>query len=367
MAKLDIRTPPQRRLGGLLDKAGPTPDEITLFTQELSWMIAAGVPLGRAFDLLSAEAADGRLGPVLRAIRARLRAGSGLADAMRQQGTVFPETYLRLVALAEVSGTLPLVLNRIHAGRAQAQALRRKVGSALVYPSFLLLVAFAAITLIGLAVVPQMRAILPPEPLAGGGDQAIRRLIGLSDWLRANKLSVLFVGIGGVLLGRILLARPAIRLAISNISVRLPGVGPVLIAARLSEMTRTMAMLTEAGLPFAEALRLTRRTTTAPRLARTLERMEAALRSGQDVTMALRDDTTMPPLLVSLLKVGQETGNMGQSLRQAAEVFEEKTSIALERALTLMEPAIILVISVGVGSLIYLVIGALMSVNDLFL
>ena len=69
---------------------------------------------------------------VLRAIRARLRAGSGLADAMRQQGTVFPETYLRLVALAEVSGTLPLVLNRIHAGRAQAQALRRKVGSALV-------------------------------------------------------------------------------------------------------------------------------------------------------------------------------------------------------------------------------------------
>jgi general secretion pathway protein F len=125
-------------------------------------------------------------------------------------------------------------------------------------------------------------------------------------------------------------------------------------------------MLTEAGLPLAEALRLTRRSTASSELSRLLEGMENALRAGQDVTQPLREVRGVPPLLSSLIRVGQETGNMARSLTQAAQVFEEKTRIALDRALVLLEPAIILLISVGVGGLIYTVIGALMSVNDLF-
>ena len=113
-------------------------------------------------------------------------------------------------------------------------------------------------------------------------------------------------------------------------------------------------------------MRLTRRSTVAGDLARVLEAMENALRAGQDVTQPLRAARGVPPLLSSLIRVGQETGNMARSLTQAAEVFEEKTRIALDRALVLLEPAIILLISVGVGGLIYTVIGALMSVNDMF-
>ena len=92
-----------------------------------------------------------------------------------------------------------------------------------------------------------------------------------------------------------------------------------------------------------------------------------ALREGVDVTVPLREDASVPPLLASLMKVGQETGSLGQSLSHAAAIFEEKTRSALDRSLALLEPALILIISIAVGSLIYLVIGALMSVNDLFL
>ena len=349
-----------------LGRSGPSADEITLFTQELSWMIDAGVPLGRAFDLLAREAPERTMGPVLTAIRADLRAGTSLAEAMRRRDGVFPETYLRLVAMAEHAGNLPVVLARLHAGRAQMQALRRRVGSALIYPSFLMLVAVAAILMIGLAVVPQMRAILPPEPMPDGGDRAIRRLIAISDWIAANRglcLAAVAATVGALWLA---LRQPAVQRWLGALAQRLPGLGPLLVAARLSEMTRTLALLTEAGLPLAEALRLTRRTTRAPALAEMLDRMEAALRAGQDLTAPLRADRTIPPLLVSLLRVGQETGNIGQSLGQAARVFEEKTRLALDRALTLMEPAIILLISAGVGAIIYVVIGALMSVNDLF-
>ena len=345
---------------------GTTPDDITLFTQELSWMIGAGVPLGRAIDLLTADPGQSRFQPVLLAIRGELRAGASLADALTRQGAVFPEGYLRLVALAEGTGTLPMVLQRLHAGRSQAQALQRKLGSALVYPAFLLLVALAAIGLIALAVVPQMRSVLPAEPRADGADAAIRRLIGLSDWISTHALLAglgVAVGLGGLAL---LLRLPTVQAAITAGATHLPVVGKLILTARLAEMTRSLAMLTEAGLPLAEALRLTRRGTGAGDLGNVLEEMENALRSGQDVTQPLRTARGVPPLLSSLIRVGQETGDMGRSLTQAAQVFEEKTRIALERAMVLLEPAIILLISVGVGGLIYTVIGALMSVNDLF-
>ncbi len=352
-------------MASLFAKA-PTADDLTLFTQELSWMIGAGVPLGRAIDLLAGGAAQSRLQPVLLAIRAELRAGASLAEAMARQGTVFPEAYLRLVALAEGTGTLPMVLQRLHAGRAQAQALQRKLGSALVYPAFLLLVALAAMALIALAVVPQMRAVLPPEPRADGADAAIRRLIDLSDWVTGHA-SIVGLAVALVLAAlAVLLRQTAVQRAITTAATYVPVLGPLILTARLAEMTRSLAMLTEAGLPLAEALRLTRRSTVAGDLARVLEAMENALRAGQDVTQPLRSARGVPPLLASLIRVGQETGNMARSLSQAAEVFEEKTRIALDRALVLLEPAIILGISVGVGSLIYTVIGALMSVNDMF-
>lgn len=344
----------------------PTADDITVFTQELSWMIGAGVPLGRAIDLLAGEASQSRLQPILLAVRAELRAGASLADALTRQGSVFPEAYLRLVALAEGTGTLPMVLQRLHAGRAQAQALQRKLGSALVYPAFLLLVALAAVALIGLAVVPQMRAVLPPVPRADGADAAIRRLIDVSDWVTGHAAIVgmgVALGLAGLAL---LLAQAAVQRALTQAATHVPVVGKLILTARLAEMTRSLAMLTEAGLPLAEALRLTRRSTAAGDLARVLEAMENALRAGQDVTQPLRDARGVPPLLSSLIRVGQETGNMARSLTQAADVFDEKTRIALDRALVLLEPAIILLISVGVGGLIYTVIGALMSVNDMF-
>lgn len=345
---------------------GPTPDDITLFTQELSWMVGAGVPLGRAIDLLAGEAGQGRLQPVLVAVRGDLRAGASLADALARRGEVFPEAYLRLIALAEGTGTLPMVLQRLYAGRSQAQALKRKLGSALVYPGFLLLVALAAMALIGLAVVPQMRSVLPPEPRADGADASMRRLIEASDWLTGHAV-LAGLGVAVALVAVALLLRvPAVQSGFVTLATALPVLGPLILTARLADMTRSLAMLTEAGLPLAEALRLTGRSTGGGDLSQLLEAMENALRAGQDVTQPLRDARGVPPLLSSLIRVGQETGDIARSLGQAAHVFEEKTRIALDRALVLLEPAIILLISVGVGGLIYTVIGALMSVNDLF-
>ena len=352
-----------------LMRRGPRPSEaeITLFTQELAWMLRSEVPLGRAIDLLLTEAGTGAMAPALRGMRADLRAGSSLAEAMGHQGDTFPQTYLRLVAMAERAGTLPMVMARLHEGRARAAEWRKRVSSAMIYPAFLLLVALAAVALIVLAVLPQLRAILPETPAPGGSDRAIRQAIALSDWIAAHGVVTVLGALGVMAAMSAVLARPRVRLALTETAARLPVIGGLIRQARLAELTRTLAMLIEAGLPLDEALRLARRATPAPALVALLKRMENALREGVDVTVPLREDASVPPLLASLMKVGQETGSLGQSLSHAAAIFEEKTRSALDRSLALLEPALILIISIAVGSLIYLVIGALMSVNDLFL
>lgn len=347
-------------------RPAPSAEDITLFTRELGWMTGAGVPLGQAFDLLVAEGQGGPLGPALRGIRAELRAGSGLAEAMAAQGDTFPEPYIRLIGMAEMADSLPLVLDRLHAGRLRLAALRRRISGAMIYPAFLVAVAVAAVGLIAFAVLPQLRGILPEQPAPNGADAPIRRLLSISDAVTGHLGLVALVTVVAWGAGWFLLRQPALRRALSGAVLRLPVLGPLVMMARLSEGIRSLAMLTEAGLPLGEALSLTRRATPQPRLARMFAEMEAALRAGGDITQPLRADPLVPKALVSLLRVGLETGQMARSLGQAADAFEDKTRLALERALALLEPVIILIISVGVGGMIYTVIGALMAVNDLF-
>jgi general secretion pathway protein F len=355
----------QQRRHGLFTRKRVSDEDVTLFTQELSWMIAAGIPLGRAVDLLATEAGSEGIGPALRTVRGDLRAGGNLSDALAAHPALFPAVYTSLVGLAEQAGTLAEVLAWLHNSRVDAQALRRKIRSAMIYPGFLVCVAITAVAVIMLAVIPQMKAIAPADGAAKGA--AMGRLIAISDWL-AVYWPYLLGGLAGAgVLISLMLQRASVRRALQEALSRLPVIGPVHRTFHLAELTRTLAMLTEAGLPLADALRLARRTTAAPRLARVVAGMEAALRAGDDVTGPLRAAPNIPPLLVSLLRVGMETGEIGPSLRQASRIFDDKTRHATERGLAVLEPAIILVISSVIGGIIYIVVGALMAVNDLFI
>ncbi len=342
-----------------------TAEDVTLFTQELSWMVAAGVPLGRAIDLLLLDAVGSAMEPALRTMRTELRAGRSLAHALESQSALFPASYARLVGLAETAGTLPQVLERIHLARANEQALRNKIRSAMIYPTFLITVAIAAVAVILMAVVPQLKVIVPEGENTDAS--ALTRLVGLSDWLSAHWPMMSVGMIVCIFAATAALRQPAIKRTVVEVLAAVPIIGPVIRAMRLAEALQTLAMLTDAGLPLADALRLARKTTFAPKLADALGQMEAALRAGGDVTAPLQDKARFPPILVSLIRVGMETGSITTALRQAGQIFDDKTRRATERALAVMEPAIILLISGVVGGIIYVIVDALMAVNDMLI
>lgn len=320
-------------------------------------MMRAGIPLTRALDALASHAGLS-MKPLLDSLRAGLRAGHPLSEALARHPKHFPESYVQMVRVAESSGTLAEVLERLHAGRARMGQLRRKIISALTYPAFLVLVALAALVFILTTVIPQLKAAVAASSKQSG---AIGGLIGFSDFLIEWKWQLLML---------LALLALAIVTALRQRVVRewlalLPGIRNLTQSVLLAEMCRALALLLNNGVTLADALRLTA-PILSPRAAGVLMgRMEQALRRGEDFLAPVEGSLILPPLLSNLMRVGVETGKLNQSMEEAALIYEEKLETALERALVLIEPAIIILVSGIVATLVYTVFGALISVNDL--
>lgn len=354
-------------MGDLIDMLRAKPrkasaNEVTLFTQELAWMLRAGIPLGKALDSLGGSDATPSMGPVLAGLRANVRAGTSFSDALAKMGDVFPDAYVNMVRIAEASGTLPIVLERVHADRARSTRLRSKIVSALTYPAFLLLVAAGAMAFILGTVVPQLGSLVA---VSGKSEGAISNLIALSAWVRSHGMLLLLGAAGFATLLSMALAKPANRIWLADQLLRLPAIGPVLQSALLAQFCRSVSLLLGAGISFSEALRLCGPLLFSARFRAAITNMEAALRRGEDFLAPLVASRMAPGLLIQLLRVGNETGNLQQGLSEAAVIYEEKLDHALERALALAEPLIIVCVSGVIGLLVYTVIGALISVNDL--
>lgn len=350
------------------DKKPFAPAEITRFTQELSWLLSAGLPLARALALLAQEASNPATSERLRHVGEILAGGEPLSVALRTSaGAHFPPTYLRMIGAAERSGTLPVVLQRIYAARLRSETLRQRVRKAMIYPVFVLVVALIASAVILLAVVPQLRAVLPPESAASADTGPILRLLALSDSLAAGwpwiAAGLFFVGLAAWFA----LTRPGAQQSLLVFSGRLPLFGALLRGLWLVETAATLSMLLDAGMTFADALRLTRGITPSATLDRALADMEGALRKGTPATDVLARHVVIPPVFGSLLRVGLETGNLGRSFGQLVEVLDARILQSTETVLLLLEPLSILVVALAVGGLIYLVIDALMAANTVLL
>ncbi|CAN5232478.1 type II secretion system F family protein [soil metagenome] len=341
----------------------PSFNDITLFTREMSWLLQAGLTLSKALDVLADEIRTPRLAPVLARIRSGIRGGQSLHDTLAGLNGVFSPYYINMVEIAEASGTLVPVLQRIAAAREREQATRRKLVSALSYPALLICLAIAAVTFILLTVVPRLKDLIvgsgAPVPAEA------RRIIALSDWLLANGWSLLVVLAFGLTSLAFALRRAGFRSAIYKLAIKLPFVGSVLRTGLAVQFSRSLATLLAAGVSLPAALSLLRPAFTLPEVRNVIGRMETALRRGEDFVAPLEQSHLFPGLLARMLRVGEETGDFVPGIQHATVIFEEKLEIVIERTLTVLEPLIIVAVSAMIAVIIASIIGAIVSVNDL--
>jgi general secretion pathway protein F len=346
---------------GLFSRPGPA--EVTTFTRDLGLLLKAGARLDDALELLASDADVGRLRPVVGKLRAALLSGESLAEAVGAHPTLFPPMYVALVRVGEVSGTLDQVLEMLGAERARSEQMRRKVTDAMQYPLFVLIAAVCVMLFFILFVLPQFSSVL--QDFGTKSDSALSVFIHLSEFMRANGTALSLAG--AILIASIwmLLRRPSTRATIVGTIARAPGVAGIFQFYRTSLFSRNLGVLLGSGVSLTATLRIL---VDIMAVTGSVEVWIAAadrVRHGGKLSDALSASSSLPPMAVRMLRLGEETGQLPVLAGRVAEFYEAKLQRSLDRIVGIIGPLAIVTISAVVGGLIVSVMTALLSVTQL--
>ncbi len=337
--------------------------ELSLVTRQMATLLESGLTMEQSLNALIEEAAEPLTREVLAGVKTEITAGSSLAGALGVYGNSFPDFYRALVHGGEESGALPTVLQHLADYLDARQAMRQKTSLALIYPILVTAVAVMIVTGLLIYVVPQVVQVFQQSrqslPLL------TRALISLSDFLRANwpYLVALIVGAGAA--ARLLLRRPAARRRWHVLLLRMPWVGSLIRGVNTSRFASTLAILVGGGVPLLAALSAGARVMTNMVMAEAIERTIGRVREGESLARALGETRAFPPLLVHLVASGEASGKLEQMLERVARLETQALERRLAVFLTVLEPAMILVMGGIVLLIVLAILLPIIEINQL--
>lgn len=346
-------------------KAGRlSPKALALTTRQLATLISVS-PLEEALRNLMLQADRPNVRRVLEGVHAGVIEGRRLSDAMGQQGAAFPPLYRAMTAAGEQSGALQPILERLADGLERDEVVRGKVLTALVYPCVLAVVALGVIVAMMTYIVPkvvdQFDSMGQTLPLL------TRLVIGLSDLMRDWGWLMALILAAGIAVGLIARRREAVRLRLDAWVLRLPLVGRLTRDLHGARMARTLSTMIAAGLPVLEGLTITARTVSNRALRRATEQMAEAVREGGGLSAAMRRAEVFPPILVYMTASGESSGRLEPMLERAADYLEREFSNFTAVMLSLLEPAIIVVMGGIVAVIVLSILLPILQINTLAL
>ena len=343
--------------GGKLDAR-----TLALTTRQLSTLVSVA-PIEEALRTIALQADRPAVRRVLEGVHAGVMEGRRLSDAMALQGQAFPPLYRAMVSAGETSGALEPILERLADGLERDQTVRGKVITALVYPAVLAVVALGVIGALMTFVVPkvvdQFDSMNQTLPLL------TRLVIGVSDLMRdwgwLTGLVLLLAGLAAA----VALRNPAIRLRADTALLRLPLIGRLIRDLHGAKMARTLSTMIAAGLPVLEGLTITARTVSNRALRAATETMADAVREGGGLSAAMRRADVFPPILVHMTASGESSGRLEPMLERAADYLEREFSTFTAVMLSLLEPAIIVVMGGVVAMIVLSILLPILQINTL--
>lgn len=337
---------------------------LALTTRQLATLISVS-PLEEALRNLMLQAERPNLRRVLEGVHAGVIEGRRLSDAMGQQGAAFPPLYRAMTAAGEQSGALQPILERLADGLERDEVVRGKVLTALVYPCVLAVVALGVIVAMMTYIVPkvvdQFDSMGQTLPLL------TRLVIGLSDLMRDWGWLILLTLAAVAAAGLIARRREAVRLRLDGWVLRLPLVGRLTRDLHGARMARTLSTMIAAGLPVLEGLTITARTVSNRALRRATEQMAEAVREGGGLSAAMRRAEVFPPILVYMTASGESSGRLEPMLERAADYLEREFSNFTAVMLSLLEPAIIVIMGGIVAAIVLSILLPILQINTLAL
>jgi general secretion pathway protein F len=340
-----------------------TEQDIGDVTRELATLLQAGLPLDRALAILVSLADKEPLAEMLGAVRERVKEGSTLADAMEEQGAAFSRFYISLLRAGESGGALEVVLERLADHLESAKEMRSALTSALIYPAILVVVAVVSIFILLGYVVPQFT-----EMFEGVGEALplpTRITIAVGEWLQAYGWLLLVLTAGAYWLLARQLADPVRAYKWHAGLLRVPVIGEIVVKMEVARFAHTLSTLLGNGIPLVTALAIVRDTMGNRVLAAGIERVTGGLKEGQSLADPLSEVPHFSSFAVHMIRVGEESGELESILRKVAVTFDRDTQVTIKRAMTLLEPMLILLLGVIIAAVIISILVAILSINEL--
>ena len=315
-------------------------EKFLIFNQQFVTLIRAGLPILKGLDLLAERLTDATLEPYIKSVRDEVRGGTLLSEAFRQQG-IFPKMYVTSVMAGEKSGSLTEVLDRYITYQRIALAVRKKVMVSLMYPCVLIVLVIILMVFLVTYVVPTFATLYTTMNA---------KLPAMTVWLiaigtTARSYILVFAGAlaAGIFLFRWWARRESARWTLDRIKMKMPVAGDIWLKYQVAQLSRILGTLLTGGIPLVQAMETAADSLNTPLLKRAIEAAGKSVREGQPLSGSLKASRMFPGLAVDMIEVGESTGALPAMLNSVAEFFEEDVNTRMTATLSLIEPAIMIV------------------------
>lgn len=323
--------------------------QLSVFTRQLSTLINAGLPLVKALFTLT-DQVDGYLKEVLGKVTGQVEGGDKFSTALARYPRVFPDVFVNMIRAAELGGMMDEVLKKLSVFLDKEERLRARVRAALIYPAFVLGAAVLILTLLMIFVVPTFNSMF--SDLGGDLPVPTKILIGTSDALRYSWYWIISGMAGLFFVYRRLARRPANRLRIDRIKLHLPVFGRLIQQMSVAHFSRTLGTLLKSGVPILGALEAVRDTVGNTVLAQATMRLHDSIKEGEGISGPMAAAGAFPPLVVRMVSVGEESGELDNMLIQIANDYEEEVDLTVSSLTSLLEPVLIVLMGLVVGFIV---------------
>ncbi len=343
------------------DKSGPnffqrllappvTIQDIAIFSRQFSTMINAGLPVLQCLSIIADQQVNATFKSIIQQIKDDIGSGGNLSDSMAKHPKVFSELYVNMIRSGELGGVLDTILERLSIYLEKAEALRRKIKSAMMYPTIVVTVAVVVIVFLMLKVIPTFEDVfksfgkkLPPLTQA---------IVDFSDFLEAYWW---MIGLGLIVTGvvfNIFKKTPRGAYLVDKATLKIPVFGELLKKSAVAKFARTLGTLLKSGVPILEALETVAKTAGNKVVEELVNAARASIREGQGMTEPLKRGGIFPPMVIQMVSVGEETGKIDEMLMRAADFYEEEVDTAVEGLSSIMEPIIIVFLGGAIGTIV---------------
>ena len=346
----------------LWERKSIKPKTLMVFTRQLATLIDAGLPLLRGLNVLSKQERDTVLQGTIDQLAESVQGGSTFSESLGQHPRIFDRLYVNMVKAGELGGVLELVLNRLAEFQEKAQKVKNKVVAAMVYPAIVLCLAFGIMSFLLIFIVPKFQQIfhdmLGDKPLPA----ITQFVIGVSTGLKDHWLIVIG-GFIALVAGYKSIARtPMGRHAIDSVKLRMPLFGDLNRKTSISRFSRTLGTLVTSGVPILQALNITRETAGNVVIGNAIQQVHDSVKEGESIVQPLEASGAFPPMVISMIDVGEETGQLPEMLLKIAEVYDDEVDTAVAALTSMLEPIMIVVLALVVGTIVIALFMPLISI-----